>query len=1053
MVFRGESSGSSTTLLKGRDMKNAALGLLAIVLLGLGSGLARPARAATEPAADLSSHDDEPFIIERSARSYRFEADGTGRTVVETRVLVQSETGVQQLGQLLFPYVSERSRLELDFLRVHRPDGSVTDGSPDLLQDLPAPVTAQFPVYSDVRMLHVTVPSFRPGDILELRLTTHLETPDAPDRFWMADAFERNAIVLEETIEVDVPEDEWINLYHAEGMTPEIHQAKGRRTYRWTHANTARQDVSHDAARQDARGYDIELSNFRDWQDVGAWYSALQGDRASPDRAIRRQAEKLTADLDNDRARVEAIYTYVATEFRYLALLFGAGRYQPHPGAEVLKNGYGDCKDKHTLLAALLQAAGFQASPVLIGTLGEPTEDVPSPHSFDHMITAVSLEGSLLLLDSTQSMPFAYLNPALRGKQALLIPSDTEARLVTVPDHLPFPTSRAFSLKGEVDEAGHLRGKVEHLFRGDEEAFLRATFLNTLRSEWGNLVQALNIGMGLAGEISDLKVGDPKAIEDPLKLSYTLVRSNYLNRYRQSQKIDLMRPPAELPEAPAAAAVEAAEPMELGELSTVTSRIELTLPAGFEARAPVAVTIDRDFASYQSRYAVEDRRLVVEHEIELKQRQLAPERFREWAALRETAQADGEQSFTLRRSRQGGPVAAEATDIGSLLEAGYSASKAEDYETAVSLFSRVVELEPEHATAWYRLGKALVKSGEGEKGVEALRRQIEIDPFHQRVHNNLGWALEEVGDPTGAEAAYRAQLERYPLNHYANAHLGELLDEQERCGEALPSLESALSIKSDDHKSRMRLGRCYLRLGRRREGVATLEPLVESSKTWPLHAAGYAAIEHQAYDTAILLLRRVTELDPDHAYAFTNLGRALRRQGRLDEAVAALRRQIEIEPEDRWAYDNLGRVLSDQGKYSEAIVAIRRHLEIIPDDTGALWHLSKALWHSEQLAEAVEALRQFVGLEPADSYGYTMLGVALFSLNRFDEAAEALEKALAINAEDPVTNGTLGVILARQERYAEALPLLEKALAIAPEHFRNQDILDHVREKVSGGDR
>ncbi len=1029
-------------------MKNAAHSFLAIVLLGLGPGLAGPARVQAEPSKDLSAHAGEPFVFERAARSYRFEADGTGRTVDDVRIRVQNETGVQQLGQLLFSYLSGRDRLELDFLRVHRPDGSVTDGSPDLLQDLPAPVTSMFPIYSDLRVLHVTVPSFRPGDVLEYRLISHLEAPEAPNHYWMADVFEKNAIVLEEIIEVDVPADEWINLYLADGMDPEIREAEGRRTYRWTHANRARKTASPDAATETLPSYDVEISNFPDWQEVGAWYSALQGDRAAPNRAIRRQAEKLVAGLDDNWARVEAIYTYVATELRYLALVFGTGRYQPHPAAEVLKSGYGDCKDKHTLLAALLAAAGFRASPVLIGSLSELTEEVPSPQSFDHVITAVSLDDRLLLLDSSQSLPFAYLDPALRGKQALLIPSGEQARLVTVPDHLPFPTSQTFSLVGEIDEAGHLSGKVDHSFRGDAEAILRAMFLSFPRSEWESLVWGFNMGLGIAGEISDLEITDPTAIGGPLKLSYTLARPGFLNRFRQSQKLELVRPPTEFPEAPADAG-EPAEPMELGELSTLSSIIELTLPAGFDARAPVAVAIDHDFASFQSRYAVTGRRLVAEREVVLKQRQLAPERFREWAALRKTAQADAKQTFNLRRSRQGAASVAEATDAAALYEAGKSAAKAKDYETAVSLFSRVVELEPEHATAWYRLGRALVSSGQGEKGVEALRRQIEIDPFHERVHNNLGWALEKVGDPAGAEAAYRAQLERYPLNRYANAHLGELLDEQEHCGEAVRYLESALSIDADDHESRMRLGRCYLRLERRQEGVATLEPLTESSEVWSLHSAGYAALEHDAADTAILLLRRVTELDPDHGYAFNNLGRALLRQGRLDEAVTALRRQIEIEPEDRWAHGNLGRALLEQGKPSEAIAAIRRHLEIIPDDTAALRRLGTALWHNGQLAEAADAIRKLVKLDPAYPHAYSMLGVALFQSNRFDEAAEALEKALALNTEDPAANNTLGIIFARQERYPEALPLLEKALALTGEQFKNQDILDYVREKVA----
>ena len=54
-------------------------------------------------------------------------------------------------------------------------------------------------------------------------------------------------------------------------------------------------------------------------------------------------------------------------KIRYIGVDFGVGRFQPHTATEVLGNGYGDCKDKHALLAALLAAIGFPISPVLPG--------------------------------------------------------------------------------------------------------------------------------------------------------------------------------------------------------------------------------------------------------------------------------------------------------------------------------------------------------------------------------------------------------------------------------------------------------------------------------------------------------------------------------------------------------------------------------------------------------------------------------------------------------------------------------------------------------------
>jgi len=87
----------------------------------------------------------------------------------------------------------------------------------------------------------------------------------------------------------------------------------------------------------------------------------LQQDRAKPSPEIRAKAVELTKSAQDEDAKLRAIYDYVSTHFRYIGVSFGIGRYQPHPATDVLSNQYGDCKDKHTLLAALLEAVGIKA--------------------------------------------------------------------------------------------------------------------------------------------------------------------------------------------------------------------------------------------------------------------------------------------------------------------------------------------------------------------------------------------------------------------------------------------------------------------------------------------------------------------------------------------------------------------------------------------------------------------------------------------------------------------------------------------------------------------
>jgi transglutaminase-like putative cysteine protease len=145
----------------------------------------------------------------------------------------------------------------------------------------------------------------------------------------------------------------------------------------------------------------VEISSFTNWEDVGRWYWNLQKDRIEPTPAIRAKAAELTKGMTDDAAKLRALYSFVSTQYRYIGIAFGIGRYQPHAADDVLTNNYGDCKDKHTLLASLLQASGITLYPALISSSFKLDSDVPSPAQFDHVIgylpraKAKTLSGSI----------------------------------------------------------------------------------------------------------------------------------------------------------------------------------------------------------------------------------------------------------------------------------------------------------------------------------------------------------------------------------------------------------------------------------------------------------------------------------------------------------------------------------------------------------------------------------------------------------------------------------------------------------------------------------
>lgn len=191
--------------------------LLLFVLSSLQSP--RPAVPATPPPAP-SDTSQEAFIVEHQRARFVFEDDGTGRREVQARIKVQSDAGVQALGQLVFGYNAGTERLEIHHVRVRKADGTVVTAPAESVQDLSSPVQQIAPVYTDFRQKHVTVPGLRPGETLEYSIVATIHTPLAAGHFWFEHDFEREAITLEEVLELDVPAARSITLKTGPGADP-----------------------------------------------------------------------------------------------------------------------------------------------------------------------------------------------------------------------------------------------------------------------------------------------------------------------------------------------------------------------------------------------------------------------------------------------------------------------------------------------------------------------------------------------------------------------------------------------------------------------------------------------------------------------------------------------------------------------------------------------------------------------------------------------------------------------------------------------------------------
>ncbi len=187
-----------------------------------------------------------------------------------------------------------------------------------------------------------------------------------------------------------------------------------------------------------------DKKGFENWAEMGRWESNLTQGRRDPSPELQQKVAELTAGKATSLAKMQALAGYVQQDIRYVAIELGIGGLQPHPAKEIYSHHYGDCKDKATLLSAMLKEVGVDSYYLSINTTrgGVTAQTPPQMYWFDHEILGVRLPedvkdaslvaiyqhptlGRVLIFDPTDELtPFGYLRGALQANYGLLVTPD-----------------------------------------------------------------------------------------------------------------------------------------------------------------------------------------------------------------------------------------------------------------------------------------------------------------------------------------------------------------------------------------------------------------------------------------------------------------------------------------------------------------------------------------------------------------------------------------------------------------------------------------------------
>jgi hypothetical protein len=609
-----------------------------------------------------------PAQIELLETRMRFEFDGASRKEVHARVRINTELGTRQFARLNFDYNRAFETVEIPVARITHASGGTADILPSAVTDQPNPIVVDAAAYQDIRRKTVRILGLQPTDILEYRVVTTTHAPLAPD-FYLFHAFAKDAIVTQEQFELDLPSSRAVQLRvnpatapSYEGKTGDGSEARiiRRWEYRWSSPEgkaKSSQDLSTEP--------DVALTTFTSWKQLSTRLAEKFEATENIAPQVIAKSNDLTKSVEKPEEKVEAIYIFVSQKIVTVELPLESNGFRPRVPAEILSSGYATPEDKMVLFSALTRAAKMPAIVALAGVPDNSEKLLPRPSLFSHALvwTGTGKEGPGFWLDpSMEVAPFRMIGANLRGKPAFLLLPDTKENAslspwLTVPVDLPFAASQQVNVDAVLAADGQLSAKVHYSLRGDNELLLRVAFHQTAKEKWRDLAQLLSISDGFRGQVTNVNASDPSNTRQPFSVDYEIVMPKFVDWSKKPVRIPALLPQLGLPDASAnTVAGAAASAIDLGTPLDVDTHATLQLPPETTAHAPTGTSVERDYATYASRYTIQGPdsagklTLTASRHIHFLLREVPASRVTDYKAFVHAVQNDEAQDFTLERT-------------------------------------------------------------------------------------------------------------------------------------------------------------------------------------------------------------------------------------------------------------------------------------------------------------------------------------------------------------------------------------------------------------------
>jgi len=585
-------------------------------------------------APTRAKYPDASAIFVRASQTFALDKEGTSTLEYSRTLKVFTLTGREKFSDFRIPFDKNKDRIEVILAKTVKGDGMVIDVEPKAINDVTPPALAEADLYANVidRVL-----SFPAVDPLSLVAVHYKKQRDKASELEGVVYLQFDEPLVQKELKIAIPQDKTLR-FRVKGLTAELKEEMegDQKTYHLMAADSPQIKPEEYMPPLGETAARVVFSTYTDWRAASRAFADSFYLAAAPGPEVQKLTQSVVKGAKSELDKIKAIFFFVARDIRSVRFALGEGGFDVHSAGTVLKNRYGDWKDKGALLVAMLKAAGTTAYPVLVNSEEvPPEEDVPTLKQFDALLVAVPRagQGDDIFLDPfADDSLFGYFEDGRESRGLLVKPDGTGFVDVRC---LPQAASiLKTDISGEIDATGAIRGKIAADLSGIFDRRARQQ-LKDMTSKERDVFYAESINKICEdGKAVKSELSDPRDLSQKVRIGQEFSGQNYVIFQGTIMTVPIPQVPyafAALPSQPRLA--KRRYPFRVAGDAEITSAVTLKIPAGFKPLyLPEGFHQQKDYGefSFAASYDPAKSQVVIQKTMTFKKRDIPLEQYDEF---------------------------------------------------------------------------------------------------------------------------------------------------------------------------------------------------------------------------------------------------------------------------------------------------------------------------------------------------------------------------------------------------------------------------------------